>query len=93
MKNIFLTFILLMTVSFAFALNAKENSLLIHKTTSILKSSIPLNYNHTFIKSKDGTCTIYHFVYRNGRYIGRFEVTAPDSNPDCYGVVFDITYK
>lgn len=90
MKNIFLTLALLLTVSFAFALNTKEKSLPNHKTTSNLKSNVPLKNNYTFVKNEDGTCTIYHFVYRNGKYIGKFEITAPDTNPDCYGVIFEI---
>ncbi len=72
--------------TFAFANNSVEHTKpIINKTE---KSVEHVSVYKIKKIDEDGTCKIYHWVYRNGRYIGGFVIVAPDTHEDCGGSVF-----
>ena len=87
MKNIFLTFILLMTVSFAFAKNITQNKLSNLHMNSLVSNAInPDRLTGSLV----GTCSFTVYVYNNsGRYLGSKTITFENvaTERDCYDMV------
>jgi len=87
MRKLFFALAFVLIGSFAFANNSVE-------TTKIdieeVKKTEKFSVYKVNVIDEDGTCTIYHWVYFNGRYIGSFTIEAPDTHEDCGGSVFHI---
>ncbi len=51
-----------------------------------------LTITKIFVMKDDGTCSILYSVRRqDGSEISSFRLEAPDTHPDCWGVVFHIS--
>ena len=86
MRKLFFMLAFMLVGTFGFANNSVEIPKV--ETEKTQKKLENLKIYKLNLMNLDGTCTIYHFVYFNGRYIGSFEIEAPDDHPDCNGVIF-----
>ncbi len=99
MKKLFLTLVLVLTVSFAFATNGEKKITLSNFESDIISTKIidsnlyGVNYVVIELKviNQDLSCSILHVVKRkDGSTMGTFVVFAPDGHEDCGGVVFHL---